>query len=199
MTRTTPSLADMRRQCRKTLPGIAWAAESWTSLGWLGTRRLTRALRREMPPGHRLAGLDPQAIAAELSQDSVLYALSDGRVALVHLTWARPTDNPNWPSTSLYPSLDDFLGGLAVEYAGEAAFARTFEIGGDLGDVYCAECQSNWSDGKTGEGCVTCGDWPLARPCPVCSGACGEVWDRAIQDSQDSGEAHWIGTCRRQT
>jgi hypothetical protein len=35
----------------------------------------------------------------------------------------------------------------------------------------------------------------MELPCPRCGGHCGSVWMRAVLDSQDSNDAHWIGGC----
>jgi hypothetical protein len=35
----------------------------------------------------------------------------------------------------------------------------------------------------------------MERACPICAGMCGSRWRRAVLDSQDAVEAHWIGNC----
>ena len=135
MTSPLPHLSELRKTCRATLPDIAWAAERWSALGWLGQRRMNRALQNEMAAGHALATLNPQALAAEFHQDNVLFALADGRVALVHLTYGPKSASPDWPTTTMYPSLEYFLGGLAQDYATEFAMQRTFELGARRGPV----------------------------------------------------------------
>jgi hypothetical protein len=68
--------------------------------------RLEAELRRELIPTHVLFGLHVTALAQRVDQDDVLFALEDGRVADVHLTWARhPETDPRWPGTELFPSL----------------------------------------------------------------------------------------------
>lgn len=59
----------------------------------------------------------------------------------------------------------------------------------------CLTCASDWSAGVHDPACRECGGGALTRPCPVCGGACGAVWSRAVTDSHDAREAHWIGAC----
>jgi hypothetical protein len=64
-------------------------------------------LCRELGAGHPLLGLPVVAIARRGDQDDVLFMLSDGRVAEVHLTWRRRReDDARWPRTSIYPSVE---------------------------------------------------------------------------------------------
>ncbi len=39
------------------------------------------------------------------------------------------------------------------------------------------------------------GGGAMGRDCPVCDGACGAEWRRAVEDSLEAGEAHWVGAC----
>ena len=59
----------------------------------------------------------------------------------------------------------------------------------------CNECGSDWTLGNVGPDCKTCGGFALVRPCPMCSGSCGSIWKRAVLDSLDHEEAHWVGSC----
>ena len=59
----------------------------------------------------------------------------------------------------------------------------------------CTNCDANWSDGHFTARCPQCGGGAMERPCGVCQGRCGQLWKRAVLDSQDSNEAHWMGTC----
>ena len=76
---------------------------------------LRAELAREVPRGHVLHGVAAaRAIGYREDQDDVAYLLPDGRVAIVHLTWARrPATPPNDPTTDLLDSIDAF--GRAVE------------------------------------------------------------------------------------
>lgn len=64
-------------------------------------------LQREVAPGHVLHGL-PVRLIARGNGDDALFALLDGsgRVAQVHLTWARSQERLPWPSTVVYESLE---------------------------------------------------------------------------------------------
>lgn len=62
--------------------------------------RLEVELHREMCDAHPLRFLDPKSVARRQDCDDVLFTLSDGRLAIVHLTWRRET-NPNWPAYTI--------------------------------------------------------------------------------------------------
>ena len=59
----------------------------------------------------------------------------------------------------------------------------------------CTNCGADWSNGEFNRDCPQCGGGAMELPCPRCGGRCGSVWMRAVQDSQDSNDAHWIGGC----
>ena len=59
----------------------------------------------------------------------------------------------------------------------------------------CFSCGAAWSSGEYSKDCKECGGGSLERACIVCDGNCGTLWKRAILDSNDTGEAHWIGSC----
>lgn len=46
--------------------------------------------------------------------------------------------------------------------------------------------------------CAECGGGALQVACLVCTGTCGAMWNRAMLDSNDSGQAHWVGQCYHQ-
>ncbi len=50
---------------------------------------------------HVLYGIEATAIGRRHRRDDVLFLLTDGRVAQVHLTWRQELD-PRWPSTEVY-------------------------------------------------------------------------------------------------
>jgi hypothetical protein len=67
-------------------------------------------LCREVGAGHLLLGLSVAAVAKREDQDDVLFMLSDGRVAEVHLTWrGRQEVDARWPSTAIYPSAEVWI------------------------------------------------------------------------------------------
>lgn len=65
-------------------------------------------------------------------------------------------------------------------------------------NLNCTACGINWSAGKFTPGCEECGGGALQHACLVCSGTCGAMWSRAVLDSQDAHEAHWVGRCYHQ-
>lgn len=84
-----------------------------SELGWHVTSQaegqaLSSELAREMPKGHRLKSLISEAVAHRVGRDDVLFALSDGRLAVVHLTWNRETD-PVWPFSTVYDSVEAWI------------------------------------------------------------------------------------------
>lgn len=85
---------------------IVWLAP-WAPIGKPELReQLQSELRLEVCVSHPLFGLSVVALAKRDDRDDVLFALSDGRVAAVHLTWACKTEqNPFWPETSIFESL----------------------------------------------------------------------------------------------
>lgn len=68
---------------------------------------LERQLGIEVGPGHILEGLAVRLIARLDGTDDALFALPDGRVAEVHMTWRSSAEtDPHWPATALFTSLD---------------------------------------------------------------------------------------------
>jgi len=75
-------------------------------------------LQREVGPGHALHGVATRTLGRRGDQDDVLFALEDGtgRVAVVHLTWtSSPPEEPPWPSTRLFESIEVWAGTDMVE------------------------------------------------------------------------------------
>jgi hypothetical protein len=71
---------------------------------------LRAELLREVPSGHALRGVPAvKALGYRNDQDDVAFALPDGRVAVVHLTWTgREAMPPDHPSTDLLDSIEAF-------------------------------------------------------------------------------------------
>ncbi len=61
--------------------------------------------------------------------------------------------------------------------------------------LICLSCDSDWTEGEFAQDCQECGGGAMTRACVVCLGQCGNPWTRAPQDSNDAGEAHWMGHC----
>ena len=68
-------------------------------------------LRTEVGPGHVMYGVPARMIARHVGSDDTLFELLDGsgRVAVVHLTWAKAQERLPWPGTDVYPSLKAFV------------------------------------------------------------------------------------------
>ncbi|MBS9715983.1 hypothetical protein ACFFUT_01500 [Pseudohalocynthiibacter aestuariivivens] len=169
-----------RRKLRRKHPHPV--GPDWCILGWLASLRLEHALRRQMAPDHWMRGKSWSAFAHDTKQDAVLYLAADGEAALVHLTWMRERTK-DCPSATSFKTLDDALHDIA----------DAIESGSN--PIYCPVCKSDWSLDEFDPGCFCCGGGALVRDCPVCDGRCGAEFRRAILDSQDSGEAHWNGSC----
>lgn len=73
-------------------------------------------LKREMPPGHVLFEASLAVLARRESQDDYVFALPDGRLATVHLTWAVET-RPAWPRTTIHTDFDGWLEALEDDEA----------------------------------------------------------------------------------
>jgi hypothetical protein len=67
---------------------------------------LERQLSREISPRHALFGQSARLIARRSDTDDALFALQEGRVAEVHLTWSKQAEcDPRWPVTGIFESL----------------------------------------------------------------------------------------------
>ncbi len=70
-------------------------------------RGLETQLRVETSERHVLYGVSVTLLARRADTDDALFALSDGRVAEVHLTWRSSAEpDPHWPATTIFESLD---------------------------------------------------------------------------------------------
>ncbi|MCE3290735.1 MAG: hypothetical protein K0R83_2747 [Caulobacter sp.] len=95
--------------------------EPWSAIvGASASERagLARELTTEVGPNHVLFGQTPEAIARRIDTDDVLFRLSDGRVAEVHLTWSQSQESDTFfPATTLYASLEEWAGlGMAADH-----------------------------------------------------------------------------------
>ena len=62
--------------------------------------------------------------------------------------------------------------------------------------IKCSSCSADWSANSFSEECAECGGGAMERNCFVCNGRCNSVYKRAVLDSWDTGEAHWVGCCK---
>lgn len=70
---------------------------------------LERQLQLEIAPRHILTGETARLIARRDGTDDALFALSEGRVAEVHMTWRRSREtDPHWPATAIFGSLEEW-------------------------------------------------------------------------------------------
>jgi len=69
-----------------------------------------KQLQLEVSPHHQMFGL-PVRLIARGNGDDALFELLDGsgRVAVVHLTWAKVQEDPPWPVTTIYPNIESFV------------------------------------------------------------------------------------------
>src|SRR5687767_11071706 len=67
-------------------------------------------LHRELPSGHVLFGGTVQAVGRRQDCDDVLFYLGESlpHFAVVHLTYS-PESRPEWPSTTLFDTLADWI------------------------------------------------------------------------------------------
>jgi len=88
---------------------IQWRVPWWPVPAEEDTRTIAE-LHREMPAGHVLSGRSVQTVGRRQDCDDVLFYLGESapQFAVVHLTYARET-KPEWPSTSLYDSLQSWI------------------------------------------------------------------------------------------
>ena len=73
---------------------------------------LEAELRNEVSEGHALYGRKAISVARRKDSDDVLFLLLDypSPLAVVHLTWTgRAERNTNWPQTTFYTSLHDWI------------------------------------------------------------------------------------------
>ena len=87
----------------------------WFEMEEEQARGFEAELRRECIEGHVLYGLEVRAVATADWSDDALFALEDGRWALVHLTWKTETD-PGWPATMLYPDYESVMKQLHADF-----------------------------------------------------------------------------------
>lgn len=89
---------------------MAWP-EHWVPVSDTETAAaLARELDRELGRGHALKGVPVRAIGRDVRRDDVLFAFDDGtgRVAEVHLTWARHPEPPPWPDAVIYANFEEW-------------------------------------------------------------------------------------------
>ncbi len=73
-------------------------------------------LKTEVGPGHVMYGLPVRMIGRDGGSDDTLFEILDGsgRLALVHLTWAKSQERLPWPGTSIYRDFDEFAAEVMI-------------------------------------------------------------------------------------
>lgn len=91
-------------------PWVAIADLDWDEPKVIDYRRgWETQLRREVGPKHVLFEKPASLIARRFDTDDALFELSGGKVAAVHLTWARGQEqDPRWPGCQIYDSLEEW-------------------------------------------------------------------------------------------
>lgn len=74
--------------------------EPWFRLEGEPARALEQEAATEIAPGHELYGHALEAVAKCEGCDSVVFSVSDGSFAIVHLSWIRKPEAPPWPHTT---------------------------------------------------------------------------------------------------
>lgn len=76
----------------------------------LHRQEVEEELREEVGEGHVLKGLSVHLLAQYETTDDALFALDDGRVAQVHMTWSsKMQKNPKFPATRIFPNVEAWL------------------------------------------------------------------------------------------
>lgn len=92
--------------------------DPWYALAEDERAKLSAELKREMPDGHVLQGIQLTCLARRQDRDDVLFELNDGsgRLATVHLTWQVESE-PLWPSAVIYASAVEWLAAMQAHHA----------------------------------------------------------------------------------
>jgi len=72
---------------------------------------LVEQLYKEVGDGHILKGFKVQLVARRFNSDDAVFALADGRVAEVHMTWKKggPETSPRFPATTIFHDIEEWL------------------------------------------------------------------------------------------
>jgi hypothetical protein len=88
---------------------VPWR-EPWQAISDAYAQNATKELQRETCHGHVLHGKEVTAVGNRKDCDDVLFYLGhvSPKFAVVHLTYQKES-RPEWPSTSLYDSIEDWI------------------------------------------------------------------------------------------
>jgi hypothetical protein len=75
-----------------------------------------KQLKTEVGPDHVLYGVPVRVIGRDGGSDDTLFEILDGsgRLALVHLTWAKSQERLPWPGTTIYPDFEAFAAEIMI-------------------------------------------------------------------------------------
>jgi hypothetical protein len=78
----------------------------WIEVTPEAARALEAELAREVGGRHPLWGCRATALARRSDRDDVLFAIEgETQVALVHLSYAGPSESPDWPAVTFHASV----------------------------------------------------------------------------------------------
>ncbi len=83
--------------------------EPWEEFAPGQAAAFLREIQAELSPGHPLHGMKLKAIAHSATSDDALFQLDDGRVADVHLTWRRRSEQLPFPEHRIYARLEEWV------------------------------------------------------------------------------------------
>jgi hypothetical protein len=149
--------------------------------------RFIKQLRTEVGPGHVMYNVPARVIARHGPDDDTLFELLDGsgRMAVVHLTWAKGQERLSWPGTSIYASLQAFADECMMpehkEWIADDVSLDSFARDGYLGPLEIGVSRQEISD-KLG-------------PPPMWSGASletGDIWKYGDLELHFADDVIWL-------
>ena len=86
--------------------------KGWIALDEKTANTIVKELKKEVPKGHVLYGLDYVALAKHENSDDYLFSVVGANAPLysVHLTWSKESD-PFWPASVQFENKDTFIHG----------------------------------------------------------------------------------------
>ena len=81
----------------------------WEAFGLGQADSFLLELSREVSPGHPLHNLPLLPLGHSCAADDALFAMQDGRVVEVHLTFSGKAERPPWPSHRFYSSVNEWI------------------------------------------------------------------------------------------
>lgn len=72
-------------------------------------------------------------------------------------------------------SFSDLVGSPSLDLSSDTVLTIE-DLRAQMGQ--CFTCGVSWTDDHVSLDCSECGGYSMERPCPMCDGACGQVWKR---------------------